>query len=109
MGAASSPFSDDVAGVVLVDVQLSVEAEELRVGAEEALHVRLRRQRLELLVLERLQVLRADLRAQLDLRVVQTLADARLAEAVADLEHRAIVGPAADRLSAAGGGRRTRP
>ena len=45
---------DDEAGVVLVDVQLPVEPEELGVGAEEALDVRLRRKRRELLVLQRL-------------------------------------------------------
>ena len=44
-------------------------------------------QDVELLVLERAQVLGADLRRLLDLGEVEALAQARLAEAVADLEH----------------------
>jgi hypothetical protein len=78
---------DDVARVVLVDVQLPVEPEELRIRAEEALDVRLRREDLELLVLDRADVLGADLRCELDLRILESLAHARLAQAVADLEH----------------------
>src|SRR5262249_14102057 len=82
----------DEARVVLVDVELPVEAEELRVRAQEALDVRLRRQHRELLVLERANVLRTDLRRELDLRVVEALPDARFTEAVADLEHRPSLG-----------------
>src|SRR4051812_10962581 len=81
----------DVAGAVLVDVELTVETEVLRVRAQEALDVRLSRQHAELLVLERPQVFRADLRRELDLRPVELLPDAGLAEAVADLEHGLIV------------------
>ena len=55
------------ARVVLVDVELAVEAEVLGVRAQEALDVGLRRQQLELLVLERAQVLAADLRGELRL------------------------------------------
>ena len=73
--------------VVLVDVELAVEAQVLGVGPEEALDVRARREQLEMLVLERLDVLRADLRRELDLGVVEPLAHPRLAQAVADLEH----------------------
>ena len=80
---------DDMARVVLVDVELAVEAEELRVRAHEALDVRARREHLEMLFLERADVLRADLRRELDLRIVEALADARFTEAVADLEHSA--------------------
>src|SRR5439155_5760192 len=77
--------------VVLVDVELPVEPERLGVGAEEALDVRLRRQELELLVLEGADVLAADLGLALDRRQVESLTLARLAEAAADLEHAPIV------------------
>ena len=68
---------DDEAGVVLVDVQLAVEAEVLGVGAEEALDVGLGREDVELLVLERAQVLGSDLRPLLELGEVESLAQAR--------------------------------
>ncbi len=77
----------DVARVVLVDVELPVEAQVLRVGAQEALDVGLRGQDLELLVLERAQVLAPDLGRRLGLDEVDLAAQARLAQAVADLEH----------------------
>src|SRR5205085_9612526 len=85
-------LADDVARVVLVDVELAVEAEVLGVRAEEALDVGVGRERLELLVLERAQVARADLRRLLELREVELLPQAGLAEAVPDLEHRPILG-----------------
>ena len=44
-----------------------------------------------MLVLERLDVLRADLRRQLDLRVIESLVLTRLAQAIADLEHSAAI------------------
>src|SRR5262249_2630697 len=69
-----------VADVVLVDVELAVETELVRVRAQEALDVGGRRQLLEVLVLERAQVLPADLRAQLELGEVELLAHTRLAE-----------------------------
>jgi hypothetical protein len=60
-----------------------------------------RREQLEALVLQRTQVLRADLRRVLELREVELLAQARLAEALADLEHAPIVaGRCASRASA---------
>src|SRR5262249_22776795 len=77
----------DVARVVLVDVELPVEAEEVGVRAHKALDVRARREGLELLLLEGADVLRADLRRELDLRIVEPLAHASLAQAVSDLEH----------------------
>jgi hypothetical protein len=77
----------DVARVVLVDVELAVEPEEVRVGAEEALDVGVRRQQLEALVLERAEVLAPDLRPLLEGREVHALADPGLAETAADLEH----------------------
>ena len=80
---------DDVAGVVLVHVELAVEAEELRVGPQEALDVRPRRKHLEVLVLERTDVLGADLRRELDLWVLEPLTLTRLPETIADLEHSA--------------------
>ena len=78
-----------MARVVLVDIELAVEPEELRVRAQEALDVGARGKHRELLFFERADVLRADLRRELDLRVVEALTDARFAEAVADLEHSA--------------------
>ena len=83
----------DVARVELVHVDLAVEAEVLRVRAEEAFDVRVAREQVEPLVLDRLQVLAADLGAALDLREVEALAEARLAQAGADLEHGASVDP----------------
>src|SRR6266545_4811217 len=78
----------DVPGVVLVDVQLAVEAEVFGVSAQEALDVGLRRQLVEPLLLERAEVLAADLRARLDLRQGDLLPFPGLAEAATDLEHR---------------------
>ena len=80
-------LADREARVVLVDERLPVEPERLGVGAEEAAHVRRRRQDVEPLVLERAEVLRADLRPLLELGEVEVLAEAGLAEAGADVEH----------------------
>ena len=60
-------LAGDEARVVLVDVELAVEAEVVGVGAQEALDVGLRREHVELLLLERAQVLAADLRRLLGL------------------------------------------
>jgi hypothetical protein len=76
-----------VAGRVLVHIELSVEAEGLRIRAEKALDVRLRGQDVERLVLEGAQVLRADLRGELDLRQVEPLLRPRVTQAVPELEH----------------------
>ena len=76
----------DEARVELVDVELTVEAEVVGVRAEEALDVRLGREQLEPLLLERAEVLAADLRRLLGLGELDPAAHARLAEAVADLE-----------------------
>src|SRR5207244_11298462 len=73
-------LADEEAGVVLVDVELAVEAEVLRVRPQEALDVRRARQLLELLLLERAQVLATDLRGLLELGELEPLAQARLAE-----------------------------
>ena len=85
-GASSRPSRDE-AGAELVDVELAVEPEELGVRAQEALDVRMSRQHRELLVFERADVLRANLRRELDLRVLEALPHPGLAQAVADLEH----------------------
>ena len=76
----------DEAGVVLVDVELPVEPEVFGIGAEEALDVRLGREQRELLVLERAEILPADLGGELGLGEVDPPPNASLAEAVADLE-----------------------
>jgi hypothetical protein len=73
--------------LVLVDVQLPVEPEEVGVPAQEPADICVRREHVELLLLERAQVLRADLRRELRLREVETLAHARLAQAGSELEH----------------------
>ena len=80
-------FSAHVAGVELVHVELAVEAEVLGVGTQEALDVGLRREEVELLLLERAQVLAADLGRLLDLAESRVPGAVRLTEAVADLEH----------------------
>jgi hypothetical protein len=67
--------------VVLVDERLSVEPQRLGVRAEEATHVRGCRQDVEPLVLERTEVLRADLRPLLELGEIEILPNASLAEA----------------------------
>ena len=80
-------LADREARVVLVDERLPVEPERLGVRAQETTHVRGRREDVEALVLEGTEVLRADLRALLELREVEVLTEARLAQAGADVEH----------------------
>src|SRR5581483_1363542 len=75
------------ARAVLVDVQLAVEAEEVRVAAQEAPDIGLPGEHVEVLLLERLQVADADLRRLRGGRQVEALAPPRLLEAGADLEH----------------------
>jgi hypothetical protein len=79
----------DVARVVLIDIELAVEAQVLRVRAQEAFDVGLARKDVELLVLEGSEVLGPNLGRLLDLGKIEALAQARLTEAVADLEHQA--------------------
>jgi len=86
-GLARLVLADRVARVVLVDIELPVEPEVVRVRPQEALDVRLGRKRVEVLLLQRLQVAGPDLGRQLDVRELQLLAVARLAQAVADVEH----------------------
>ena len=80
-------FAGDEAGVVLVDVELALEPQRVGVVPQEALDIGGRRQHVELLLLERLQVLAADFRLLLELEKIELLAQACLAETVADLEH----------------------
>src|SRR4029079_19451198 len=75
------------AGVELVHVELAVEAEVLRVRAQEALDVCLAGQDLEALFLERPPVFRADLGIRLYSGELVTLAQPSFTQAVADLEH----------------------
>ncbi len=72
---------------VLVHEELAVEAEVVRVRAEEALDVRLPGQDLEALGLERAQVLRANLRRALGVGNLDALLQARFPKAGTDLEH----------------------
>src|SRR3954454_5017887 len=74
-----------VAELVLLEQQLGVEPERLRVGPQEAADVRRPGEEVPLLVLERAQVLGTDLRLGLDLRDVDPRAHSRLAEGGADL------------------------
>ena len=79
-------LSDDEAGVVLVDVELAVEAEVFGIRAEEALDVRLGREHIEVLLFQGAEVLASNLRSLFDLGKVEALAQTRLTEAVTDLE-----------------------
>jgi hypothetical protein len=72
---------------VLIDVDVAVEPEVLGVRPEEAAGVGIPRDRVEILFLERPDVLRADLRGELDLGIAESLPLAGLPQAVADLEH----------------------
>ena len=106
---------DDEAGVVLVDVELAVEAEELGVGPQEALDVRSApAASSNCSSSSARRYFDADLRRQLGLREVDPLAEPRLAEAVADLEHarmileRAVAAARAVTLRAGAGARRSR-
>ena len=85
--ARAAPRRRAEARVVLVDVELPVEPEPVRVGAQEALDVRLRREDVERLLLERAQVARPDLGRLLDVGELELLAVTGLAQAVSDLEH----------------------
>src|SRR4051794_38361663 len=76
-----------VAQLVLLQQQPRVEAQRLGVGAQERLDVRWARQQVPFLVLERTQVLRADLRRGLDLRDVDAGAHPRLSEGGPDRRH----------------------
>ena len=80
-------LADDEAGVVFVHVELAVEPEVLGIRAQKPLHVRLGRQHVELLVLERPEVFGADLGRLLDLGEIESLAHPRLAKAGPNLEH----------------------
>src|SRR5256885_15981770 len=77
-------FRSLVVDPVLLHQELRVEPEILRVGAQERLDEGVAREQRELLVLERTQVLRADLRRGLDLRDVDLLAHPRFAQAFPD-------------------------
>jgi hypothetical protein len=80
-------LSSRKAAVVLVDEALALEPEEVCIGPEETLRVRLARQDPEVLVLERLQVARADTRLVFDLRQLEPSTRTRVPKAAADLEH----------------------
>jgi hypothetical protein len=73
--------------VVFVDVELPVEAEILSVRAQESLDVRVAGQDVEVLLLERAEVLRTDLGVSLHPGQLEPLAQPRFAQAVAYLEH----------------------
>ena len=87
-GARRLVVTGDVARVVLLDVEPTVEPERVRVHPQEPLGVRVAGQLVEPLVLEVAQILLAHLRARLHLLEVEALAHAGLAQARADLEHR---------------------
>src|SRR5207248_8911633 len=66
---------------VLVDVDLAVEPQILRVCPQEPTRIGVPRDRIEVLLLEGPDVLRADLRPELDLGIAESLPLARLPEA----------------------------
>ena len=74
-------LAGDIAGVVLVDVELAVHPERVRVRPQEAFDVRVTGELVELLCLERAEVLGPHLRAELHLVEVEALARPGLAEA----------------------------
>jgi len=74
-------LSDDETGVVLVDVELPVEAEVFGVRAQEALDVGLSREDVELLLFQGAQIL-LESSFPVRSRKVEVLAQTRLAEAV---------------------------
>src|SRR4029078_12041611 len=76
-----------MARVELVDEELSVEAEVLGVRAQEALGVGRPREHVELLLLERLDVARANCRVGLDVAEGQSTTFACLSECRTDLKH----------------------
>src|SRR5439155_3253921 len=76
--------------VVLVDVEVPVEAEVVGVRAQESLHVRVARQLLPALLLERLEVAVADPDRLLDVGGREAAFQASLAQAPTDLEHAAL-------------------
>ena len=71
----------------VIDEHPPVEAEHVGVGAQERLGEGVPRKQGPLLVLERTQVLGADLRARLELGNVEVLAHPRLAQLRADVSH----------------------
>ena len=75
------------AGVVLVQVELAVEAQVVRVRAQEALDVRVPGQHLELLLFEGSAGTSRGSSSRLDPRNLETLPQTSLSQAVADLEH----------------------
>ena len=73
--------ADDVARVVLVDVELTVHPERVRIRPQEALDVGVAGKLVELVRLQRAQILRPHLRAELHLVEVEALTRPGLAEA----------------------------
>jgi hypothetical protein len=80
-------FGRSEARVVLVDEEISVESEVVRVRAEKSTGVGGAGNQVEALVLERLEIPRADVRIRVDLGELEAAANSRRAEAIADLEH----------------------
>ncbi len=74
-------LTGDIARVVLVDVELAVHPERVRIRPQEALDVGMTRELVELLGLERPEVLGPHLRPELHLVEIQALARAGLAKA----------------------------
>jgi hypothetical protein len=77
-----------VAAGVLVDVEIAVQAEKLRIRPEEALDVGVAGQELPALLLERVQVAVADPDRLLDVLGREAAPGPGFPEAGADLEHR---------------------
>ncbi len=77
-----------MAQLVLVDEQLRVEIQRLGVRAQKALDVRRPGQQVPFLVLQRAQILRADLRRRLDLGDVDPRAHPRFTQRGSDVRHR---------------------
>src|SRR5581483_8492644 len=87
------------AAVVLLDVQVPVEAEVVGVRAQEPLHVGVARQELPAFLLERLEVAIADADRLLNVGRRKLSLQAGLAQAPPDLEHAAFSRTPAGRAS----------
>jgi hypothetical protein len=80
-------FGWSEARLVLVDEELCVEPEVVRIRAQEPPSVSIARKEVEALVLERLEIPRANVRIGVDLGKLDPVANPRFAEAASDLEH----------------------
>jgi hypothetical protein len=80
-------FGWSEARLVLVDEELCVESEVVRICAQEPPSVSIAGKEIEALILERLEIPGANVRIGVDLSKLDTVANSRLPQAASDLEH----------------------